>query len=78
VSQALVTALQALDLSAYNVVDGEPRAVELSAEQAAAALRMTANGVADGDMGAATRWLQEKLIKGGVAGLETAVSQLSG
>ena len=57
-------------------VSGEPTAVKLSAEQAAAALRMAANGVADGDVTAATAWLQEKLREGGVAGLETALSQV--
>ena len=43
-----------------------------------AALLKAANGVADGDVAAATRWLQQKLGEGGVASLETAVSQLSG
>ena len=57
-------------------VSGEP--TRWCDEQAAEALLKAANGVADGDVAAATRWLQQKLGEGGVASLETAVSQLSG
>ena len=56
---------------------GEPTAVVLTEEQAAAALQMAANGVADGDVTAATAWLQEKLREGGVDGLQTAVLQVT-
>ena len=68
--------LQALDLSGSNVVNDVPTPVVLTEEQAAAALRVAVNGVADGDVGAATRWLQQKLSGGGgVAGLNTGVLQ---
>ena len=40
------------------------------------ALQAAANGVADGDVAAATAWLQQALSDGGVASLEAAVSQV--
>ena len=68
-----LTKLKELHLNDYNVVKGKRVAtpVHPTEEQAAAALQ-----VANGDMQAATKWLQRALREGGVAGLETAVSQL--
>ena len=66
-----MAALKALDLSEL-----KEYGVMLTEDQAAAALRMAANGVADGDVTAAMGWLQEKLSNGGVDALQTAVSEV--